>query len=150
MSNKLKYTLYLVTRSATHHYPVIMSHNGKPCLNEPVKKKAVLQLSMERFLDAAYKGSEQVGIVRLSEAEFRKQHPKFPVNAGPKKKATKAKEASFRKGQKVKVDAGIWGKCEAVVKERDPKFEDLYYLTITKGAHKGSTGRYDHRHITPR
>jgi hypothetical protein len=57
---------------------------------------------------------------------------------------------TFRKGQKVTVDAGIWGKCEAVVKERDPKFEDLYYLTITKGAHKGATGRYDHRHITPR
>ena len=149
--SKPKYVLYLVTRNATHHYPVIMSANGKPCLNEPTKRKDVLRTSMERFLDAAYNGSEQVGIVQLTEAEFRKKHPKFPVNAGPKKKAApKAKEVTFRKGQKVTVDAGIWGKCEAVVKEQDPKFEDLYYLTITKGAHKGQTGRYQVRNITPR
>lgn len=149
MSNKLKYTLYLVTRSATHHYPVIMSHNGKPCLNEPVKKKAVLQLSMERFLDAAYKGSEQVGIVRLSEAEFRKLHPKFPVNAGPKKKATKAKEASFRKGQKVTVNAGVWGKCNAVVLGNGTA-PDTVKLVITSGKHNKATGSWVKADIIPR
>ena len=149
MSSKLKYTLYLVTRSATHHYPVIMSHNGKPCLNEPVKKKAVLQLSMERFLDAAYKGSEQVGIVRMSEAEFRKLHPKFPVNAGPKKKATKAKEASFRKGQKVTVNAGVWGKCNAVVLGNGTA-PDTVKLVITSGKHNKATGSWDKADIIPR
>jgi len=149
MSNKLKYTLYLVTRSATHHYPVIMSHNGKPCLNEPVKKKAVLQLSMERFLDAAYKGSEQVGIVRLSEAEFRKQHPKFPVNAGPKKKATKAKEASFRKGQKVTVNAGVWGMCHAIVLGNGTA-PGTVKLAISSGKHNKATGSWPKADITPR
>lgn len=144
MSNLTKYVLWLVTRAHDHHYPVIMSANGKPCLNEPVKKKAALLLSMERFLDAAYKGSEQVEIRTITEVEFRKKFPKFPVNAGPKKKA------KFKAGAKVTVDAGVWGKCQATVKEQDPKHEYLYYLTITKGPHKGQTGRYDETHITAR
>ena len=137
--SKLKYVLYLVTRNATHHYPVIMSANGKPCLNEPTKRKDVLRTSMERFLDAAYNGSEQLRIVQLTEAEFRKLHPKFPVNAGPKKKA---KGQPFPKGAKVSISASAWGKCEAVVIGMGTKPE-FRKVRITAGGHKGHEGVWD-------
>jgi hypothetical protein len=32
------YTVFIVTRNARHHYPVIMANNGKAILNEPVKR----------------------------------------------------------------------------------------------------------------
>lgn len=145
-----KYILWLVTRAHDHHYPVIMSANGKPCLNEPVKKKAALLLSMERFLDAAYKGSEQVAIRSIPEAEFRKKFPKFPVNSGPKKKAApKTKAVTFRKGQKVTVNAGVWGKCNAVVLGNGTA-PDTVKLVISSGKHNKATGSWDKADITPR
>ena len=139
-----KYIIWNVTRSHDHHYPVIMSANGKPCLNEGVKRKASLQLSIDRFLDAAYQGSEQVETRQITEAEFRKKFPRYPVNAGPKKKP------KFKADTNVTVDAGVWGKCQARVERRDSEQEGLYYLTITKGPHKGTTGRWDEKHITAR
>ena len=148
MSNLTKYVLWLVTRAHDHHYPVIMSHNGKPCLNEPVKKKGDLLLSMERFLDAAYKGSEQVEIRTITEVEFRKKFPKFPVNAGPKKK-TAPKAVTFRKGQKVTVNAGVWGKCNAVVLGNGTA-PDTVKLVISSGKHNKATGSWDKADITAR
>jgi hypothetical protein len=138
-----KYILWLVTKAHDYHYPVIMSHNAKPCLNEPVRRKASLRQSMERFLDAAYKGSEQVEIREITEAAFREKYPEFPVNAGPKKKL------KFEPGAKVTVDAGVWGKCQATVFDKVAK-RNLYILTITKGPHKGRTGSFDPKHITAR
>lgn len=147
-----KYIIWNVTRSHDHHYPVIMSANGKPCLNEAVKRKASLQLSIDRFLDAAYQGSAQVETRQITEAEFRKKFPRYPVNAGPKKKAVpKTKKATFHKGQKVFVNAGVSGKCEGTFEGYDEgNLSYLVYVTITKGPHKGALCRYDQKHITAR
>ena len=134
-----KYIIWLVTRSHDHHYPVIMSANGKPCLNEGVKRKASLQLSIDRFLDAAYMGSAHVETRQITEAEFRKKFPRYPVNAGPKKKA-KGKE--FPKGTKVTVSAGAWGKCEAVVIGMGTKPE-FRKVRITADTFKGHEGVWD-------
>ena len=137
-----KYILWLVTRSHDHHYPVIMSHNAKPCLNEPVRRKASLRQSMERFLDAAYKGSEQVEIREIAEAAFREKYPEFPVNAGPKKKGK-----PFPIGAEVIISAGVWGKCKGQV--IGPGTRPSYRTCrITHGKHKGSEGVWTTRDLT--
>ena len=51
-----KYTLYIVSRSRDHHYPVLMANNGKVALNEPSGRAAKLEISAQRFLDACSEG----------------------------------------------------------------------------------------------
>lgn len=84
----MKYTLYIVTRDQDHHYPVLIGNNGKPVLNEPVSRASKLQKSWDRLIAAVYAG--ETTTVKISEKEFKKKFPKFPVNAG-KKKTTKPK-----------------------------------------------------------
>lgn len=84
----MKYTLYIVSRSENHHYPVLMGNNGKPVLNEPVSRALKIERSWDRLVAAVFGGEARCE--RISEKEFKKKFPKFPVNAG-KKKTTKTK-----------------------------------------------------------
>lgn len=146
-----KYTLYVVSRSADHHYPVIMANNGKACLNEPVKRRAKMLESAERFLSAALDGSEGVRVECMSEAAFRERFPRFAPNLGgrPAKTAKTKGVKTFKRGDKVVVKAGNWGTCNATVIRKGER-EDLWRLRITSGAHTGHTGLWSAKDITAR
>ncbi len=79
------YTVFIVTRNARHHYPVIMANNGKAILNEPVKRAWDLEKSANSLIVQAYHGS--VTVERITEKAFKAKFPKFAANKGPKKKA---------------------------------------------------------------
>ena len=144
MSNP-KYTFYIVSQAIDHHYPVLMSNNGKVALNEPVGRAAKLEHSAQRFVNAAEAG--EVAVVRISEADFRAKFPKFAPNKGGKKKAAKdAPKEVFKKGDKVNVKAGVWGICKAVVLKKG-RF-DHWQLRITHGPHKGHDGSWSKQDIT--
>jgi hypothetical protein len=81
------YTIWIVTRSRDHHYPVIMANNGKAILNEPVNRAAKLQKSAENLRAEFVFGF--VPIRRITEAEFKAKFPRFAPNKGGKKKTTK-------------------------------------------------------------
>lgn len=83
------YTVYVVTRNARHHYPVIMANNGKAILNEPVKRAQDLERSVNRFLDGALWNSKDIPVIRITEKAFKAKFPKYAANKGPKKKAVK-------------------------------------------------------------
>jgi hypothetical protein len=78
-----KYTYYIVTRSADHHYPVLMANNGKQALNEPVKRRYDLNRAVHKLLIASE--SYEVDVVEIAEADFKKKFPQFAKNSGPKK-----------------------------------------------------------------
>ena len=140
----MKYILWLVTRSHDHHYPVIMSANGKPCLNEPVRRKASLRQSMERFLESAWHDPQPVEIREVSEEEFRLKFPKFPVNAGPKRKG---KDIPYPVGAEVIIEAGVWGKVKGQV--IGPGTKPSYRkCRITHGKHKGHEGLWTTKALT--
>lgn len=80
-----KYTIYLVSRSATDHYTRIMANNGKPTLNESVRRVATLVEGVRRFLTAIR--LDQYEVVKVTHTEFKKKFPKYARNAGPKRKA---------------------------------------------------------------
>lgn len=80
------YTIYIVTRSRDHHYPVIMANNGKAILNEPVNRAKKLYTSAENLLCDAKAG--HVPVIRITEAEFKAKFPQFAPNKGGKKKTT--------------------------------------------------------------
>ena len=93
------YTIYIVTRNARHHYPVIMANNGKAILNEPVKRAWDLEKSANSLIVQAYHGS--VTVERITEKAFKAKFPKFAANKGPKKKDVKAPKVWVPKpGQK--------------------------------------------------
>ena len=77
------YTIYIVTRNADHHYPVIMANNGKAILNEPVKRAHKLERSAVNFV------LSDVQVERITEKAFKAKFPQFAPNKG-KKKTTKA------------------------------------------------------------
>lgn len=77
------YTIFIVTRNASHHYPVIMANNGKAILNEPVKRATDLERSARCLISIA----TTVSIVRITEKAFKAKFPKYAPNKGPKKKA---------------------------------------------------------------
>lgn len=84
------YTIYIVTRSRDHHYPVIMANNGKAILNEPVNRAKKLEDSAIKFTLAAARG--EVASVRITEADFRAKFQQFAPNKGGKKKSTNTKK----------------------------------------------------------
>lgn len=139
-----QYTWYIVTRSRNEHYPVLVANNGKIPFNEVVNHASVLERGLKRLDQAHYTGD--VAIVRISEVDFRKKFPKFAKNAGPKKKAAPKAPAPkpdkparlFAKGNKVKVDAGVWGTVRALVLGYGKN--GLVRLLITHGKHKGHEG----------
>lgn len=131
-----KYTIYIVSRGRDHHYPVLMANNGKVALNEPSGRAAKLELSAQRLLQAAESG--EVAIERITEDAFKAKFPTFAPNKGGKKKWP---QQLFKKGDKVVVDAGVWGKCKATVVRRGA-FEDDFILRITEGKHKGHEGAW--------
>ena len=137
-----KYTIYIVSRGRDHHYPVLMANNGKIALNEPSGRAAKLELSAQRLLQAAEAG--EVAIERIPEADFKAKFPTFAPNKGGKKKAP---QQAFKKGDKVIVNAGVWGKCKAVVLRRGTH-DDHFRLRISEGAHKGSEGNWSQQDIT--
>lgn len=79
------YTLYIVSRNANHHYPVLMANNGKKMLNEPVKRARTLIDSFNNLGFAFH--YDDVAVVQITEKEFRAKFPKFARNAGPKKRS---------------------------------------------------------------
>ena len=131
-----KYTIYIVSRGRDHHYPVLMANNGKVALNEPSGRAAKLELSAQRLLQAAETG--EIAIERITEEAFRTKFPTFAPNKGGKKKGP---QQAFKKGDKVVVDAGVWGKCKAVVVCR-AVHEDNFIIRITEGKHKGTEGAW--------
>ena len=153
-----KYTLYIVSRSRDHHYPVLMANNGKVALNEPSGRAAKLEISARRFIDACSEG--YTTIERITEADFKAKYHSFAPNKGGKKKAekdhwvldnpsTKPKPRTqpFKKGDKVVVNAGVWGKCKATVMRRG-LHEGDWRVRITEGPHKGHEGTWDQMDIT--
>ena len=136
-----KYTLYIVSRSRDHHYPVLMANNGKVALNEPSGRAAKLEISAQRFLDACSEG--YTTIERITEADFKAKYPSFAPNKGGKKKAdSKPRTQPFKKGDKVVVNASAWGKCKATVMRRG-LHEGDWRVRITEGPHKGHEGTWD-------
>lgn len=90
MSRAAKYTLYIVTRSARHHYPVLMANNGKAMLNEPVTQKQTLRDSAKGLWRAmvtedTFCDGYHFAIVEISEQDFKAKFPKYAKNAGPKR-----------------------------------------------------------------
>lgn len=87
------YVIYIVTRNARHHYPVIMANNGKAILNEPVKRAKDLEKSIVSFLSSAYQqtNGSRVTVDRITEKAFKAKFPKYAANKGPKKKTAPAK-----------------------------------------------------------
>jgi hypothetical protein len=151
-STAYKYTIYIVSRNRDHHYPVLMANNGKAALNEPSGRAAKLEISAQRFLNAT--GEGYVTVERITEAAFKAKFPRFAPNKGGKKKAEKvvgtphkvkvvlpAKPTSFKKGDKVVVNAQVWGQCKAVVL-REGSHKDLWRVRITAGPHKGHEGTW--------
>lgn len=84
-----KYTIYIVTRNADHHYPVIMANNGKAILNEPVKRAHKLESSANNFLNTALYAAYECHIERITEKDFKAKFPQFAPNKGGKKRITK-------------------------------------------------------------
>ena len=82
--NKAKYTLYIVTRSADDHYPVLIANNGKIPFNESVTRANKLETSFRNFMNACW--AHDVDYVRITHSDFKKKFPKFAKNAGRKKK----------------------------------------------------------------
>lgn len=140
-----KYTLYIVSRAHDHHYPVIMANNGKACLNEPVKRIGNLMDSAERFLSAAVDGTDGVRLERIKEAEFRERFPSFAPNAGARK--GKAKPKTFKRGEKVVVNAGVWGEVNGTIIGKG-KHAGNWKVRVTSGAHSGHTGAWSASDIT--
>lgn len=91
------YTVFIVTRNARHHYPVIMANNGKAILNEPVKRAHDLERSVNGFLNSAL-----VTVERITEKAFRAKFPKYAANKGPKKKPAPAKRITKKVTNPVK------------------------------------------------
>ena len=85
------YTVFIVTRNARHHYPVIMANNGKAILNEPVKRAKDLEVSALKFILEAHENLQGVTVERITEKAFKAKFPKFAANKGPKKKTAPAK-----------------------------------------------------------
>lgn len=96
------YTVFIVTRNARHHYPVIMANNGKAILNEPVKRAQDLERSVNRFLNGALWSSKDIPVIRITEKAFKAKFPKFAANKGPKKKAAPAKRITKKVTNPVK------------------------------------------------
>ena len=94
------YTIYLITRNARHHYPVIMANNGKAILNEPVKRAQDLERSVNRFLNGALWSSKDIPVIRITEKAFKAKFPKYAANKGPKKAVKVDKVWVPKPGQK--------------------------------------------------
>ena len=94
------YTVFIVTRNARHHYPVIMANNWKAILNEPVKRAWDLEKSANSLIVQAYHGS--VTVERITEKAFKAKFPKFAPNKGPKKKPAPAKRITKKVTNPVK------------------------------------------------
>ena len=146
-----------MSRNRDHHYPVLMANNGKAALNEPSGRAAKLEISAQRFIDAA-KGND-VAVERITEAAFKAKFPRFAPNKGGKKANPKAveqafdpkhrskpKPVAFKKGDKVVVNAQVWGQCKAVVL-REGGHKDLWRVRITAGPHKGHEGTWHQSYI---
>ena len=135
------YTIYIVTRNARHHYPVIMANNGKAILNEPVKRAKDLEKSIVSFLSSAYQqtNGSRVTVDRITEKAFKAKFPKFAANKGPKKKAVKP--SVFDVGATVYINAGSWGTVVGRI-IRKSEFSGAWQCVITKGKHKGDTGSW--------
>jgi hypothetical protein len=80
------YTVFIVTRNADHHYPVLMANNGKAMLNEPVTRANKLVTSWQRFAREMW--LHNVPVERITEKAFKAKFPQFARNAG-KKRITK-------------------------------------------------------------
>ena len=131
------YTIYIVTRNARYHYPVIMANNGKAILNEPVKRAWDLEKSANSLIVQAYHGS--VTVERITEKAFKAKFPKYAPNKGPKKKAVKP--SVFDVGATVYINAGSWGTVVGRI-IRKSEFSGAWQCVITKGKHKGDTGSW--------
>jgi len=94
------YTVFIVTRNARHHYPVIMANNGKAILNEPVKRAKDLEKSANKFSTSAH--FDAIEVIRITEKAFRAKFPKFAANKGPKKKPAPAKRITKKVTNPVK------------------------------------------------
>ena len=96
------YTVFIVTRNARHHYPVIMANNGKAILNEPVKRAKDLEKSANKFSTSAH--FDAIEVIRITEKAFKAKFPKYAANKGPKKKAVKkpVKKAAAPRGKATK------------------------------------------------
>ena len=138
------YTVFIVTRNARHHYPVIMANNGKAILNEPVKRAQDLERSVNRFLNGALLNgalwnSKDIPVIRITEKAFKAKFPKYAANKGPKKKAVKP--SVFDVGATVYINAGSWGTVVGRI-IRKSEFSGAWQCVITKGKHKGDTGSW--------
>ncbi len=140
-----KYTLYIVSRSRDHHYPVLMANNGKVALNEPSGRAAKLEISAQRFLDACSDG--YTTIERITEADFKAKYPSFAPNKGGKKAKAEPPIQPFKKGDKAVVNDDHWGKCKATVL-RVGLHNKRYWLRITEGEYKGYKGVWEASEIT--
>ena len=79
-----KYTYYIVTRSRGHHYPVLMSNNGKAMLNEPCKRGGKIERTIGRLMEAVRLGD--IDVIRITEKDFRARYPHYAPNKGGRKK----------------------------------------------------------------
>lgn len=87
MTDRIKYTHYIVSRSHNEHYHVLVANNGKIPLNESVGRANKLEESVRKYQRAILDGT--VEMKRIGHAEFRKKFPRFARNAGKKKAAAK-------------------------------------------------------------
>ena len=94
------YTVFIVTRNARHHYPVIMANNGKAILNEPVKRRETLNKAAQQLLNGWKAGDTE--IVLIHESMFKAKFPKYAPNKGPKKKPAPAKRITKKVTNPVK------------------------------------------------
>lgn len=92
------YTVFIVTRNARHHYPVIMANNGKAILNEPVKRAKDLERSTFALLGEAFR--DNVNVERITEKAFKAKFPKYATNKGPKKVVKKVVKSWPQPGDK--------------------------------------------------
>jgi hypothetical protein len=94
------YTVFIVTRNARHHYPVIMANNGKAILNEPVKRAKDLEKSANKFSTSAH--FDAIEVIRITEKAFRPSSRRTRPNKGPKKKPAPAKRITKKVTNPVK------------------------------------------------
>lgn len=81
---KPSYTHVVVSFAADDHRSFLISKNGKLAGNESVKNAKDLTQFLSRYINAVQLG--KVEIVKMDAEEFRSKYPKFPLNAGPKRK----------------------------------------------------------------
>ena len=79
-----KYTIYIIRTAPRTYRSVLMSRNGKPILNEACKRPIDIENTFASLADAIRTDCYEVKRVGL--AEFKRLHPKYPINSGPKKK----------------------------------------------------------------